>query len=76
MSGWHKGYVWVNGHLLGRYWSLGPQQRLYCPAEWLKQGKNEVFVLDTHRTEPAPIRGCTERNTEVLKETENANNAW
>lgn len=76
MSAWGKGYVWVNGHLLGRYWSLGPQQRLYCPAEWLKQGKNEVFVLDTHRTEPAPIRGCTERNTEVLKETENANNAW
>ncbi|MBQ1960337.1 MAG: hypothetical protein II349_02305, partial [Akkermansia sp.] len=76
MSAWAKGYVWVNGHLLGRYWSLGPQQRLYCPAEWLKEGANEVFVLDTHRTEPAPIRGCTERNTEVLMDTENANNVW
>ncbi|MBR1978334.1 MAG: beta-galactosidase [Akkermansia sp.] len=76
MSAWSKGYVWVNGHLLGRYWSIGPQQRLYCPAEWLKEGKNEVFVLDTHRTEPAPIRGCTERNTEVLIDTENANNVW
>lgn len=76
MSAWGKGYVWVNGHLLGRYWSIGPQQRLYCPAEWLKTGENEVFVLDTHRTIPAAIRGCKERNTEVLKDTQNANNAW
>ncbi len=76
MSVWGKGYVWVNGHLLGRYWSLGPQQRLYCPAEWLRTGKNDIVVLDTHRTTPAPIRGCQSRNTEVLKQTENANNAW
>lgn len=76
MSAWGKGYVWVNGHLLGRYWSLGPQQRLYCPAEWLKEGANEVTVLDTQRHTAAPISGCTTRNTEVLRATENANNVW
>lgn len=26
MSGYTKGYVWVNGHNLGRYWKVGPQQ--------------------------------------------------
>ncbi|GAB2542859.1 beta-galactosidase [Rhodanobacter koreensis] len=57
MSAWDKGYLWVNGHLLGRYWHIGPQQRLYCPASWLHQGKNEVLVLDMHRTEAASVRG-------------------
>jgi beta-galactosidase len=58
MSGWDKGYLWVNGHLLGRYWRIGPQQRLYCPGCWLRPGDNEVLVLDLHRTGAAPIRGA------------------
>ena len=57
MGAWDKGYVWVNGRLLGRYWKLGPQQRLYCPAPWFRQGDNELLVFDMHRTEGAPIRG-------------------
>jgi beta-galactosidase len=57
MSAWDKGYVWVNGHLLGRYWHIGPQQRLYCPAPWLRQGANEILVFDMHRIEPAAIAG-------------------
>ena len=24
MSNWKKGFVWVNGYNLGRYWSVGP----------------------------------------------------
>ncbi|MBD8872929.1 beta-galactosidase [Rhodanobacter sp. DHB23] len=58
MADWAKGYLWVNGHLLGRYWNLGPQQRLYCPAPWLRAGDNEVLVLDLHRTEAAAIRSA------------------
>jgi beta-galactosidase len=59
MSGWDKGYVWVNGQLLGRYWHIGPQQRLYCPAPWLKAGANEIVVFDMHRVDAAPVRGVT-----------------
>lgn len=58
MGRWHKGYVWVNGRLLGRYWNLGPQQRLYCPGPWLRAGDNEVLVFDLHRTVAAPIRSA------------------
>ncbi len=43
---WGKGQVWVNGHALGRFWSIGPQQTLYVPGCWLKKGKNEIIVLD------------------------------
>lgn len=57
LSGWEKGVVWVNGHNLGRYWQIGPQQRLYLPASFLKKGENEVLVFDLHRTEPGTIRG-------------------
>src|SRR5207244_2719875 len=57
MSGFKKGVVWVNGHNLGRYWYVGPQQRLYCPASWLKKGKNTMVVLDMHQHEAAAVKG-------------------
>ncbi|MGO9112578.1 MAG: beta-galactosidase [Thermoguttaceae bacterium] len=62
MSNWKKGVVWVNGHNLGRYWSIGPQQRLYCPAPWLRKGENTVVVLDLELTEPQPLDGKPNRN--------------
>lgn len=46
MRGWGKGVVWVNGHNLGRYWAIGPQQTLYLPGCWLKVGRNEIVVLE------------------------------
>lgn len=55
MTGYKKGIVWVNGHNLGRYWEIGPQKRLFCPAPWLKQGENEILVFDLHQTEAKPI---------------------
>jgi hypothetical protein len=57
MSHYQKGYVWVNGHNLGRYWNIGPQQHLYCPAPWLRRGANEILILDLLQTEPAPVSG-------------------
>jgi beta-galactosidase len=46
-----KGVVFLNGHHLGKYWNIGPQQTIYVPAEWLKKGKNEVIVLDELKTD-------------------------
>ncbi|ACU62840.1 Beta-galactosidase [Chitinophaga pinensis DSM 2588] len=57
MTNFKKGMVWVNGHNLGRYWEIGPQKRLYCPAPWLKKGENVIVVLDQHQLEAATIRG-------------------
>ena len=47
MREWKRGMVWVNGHNLGRYWNIGPQQTLYCPGCWLKLGRNEILILDS-----------------------------
>ncbi|HWV67486.1 beta-galactosidase family protein [Chitinophaga sp.] len=57
MSGYKKGIVWVNGHNLGRYWEIGPQKNLYCPAPWLKKGANEIVVFDLLQETPAPVKG-------------------
>jgi len=59
MTAYTKGVVWVNGHNLGRYWNIGPQQRLYCPAPWLKTGENAIVVFDLHKTAPSPLRGTS-----------------
>jgi beta-galactosidase len=57
VSKWEKGVAWVNGHNLGRYWNIGPQLRLYCPAPWLKKGKNELVIFDLHQLSPKPVKG-------------------
>lgn len=45
-SSWEKGHLWVNGHHVGRFWKIGPQQTLFIPGVWLKKGWNDVIVLE------------------------------
>lgn len=46
LPGSTKGFVWINGFLLGRYWNRGPQASLYLPAPLLVPGRNIVTVLE------------------------------
>lgn len=57
MRSWGKGAVWVNGHSIGKYWQIGPQQTLYVPGPWVKKGKNEVIVFDMEDTGSHRIAG-------------------
>jgi beta-galactosidase len=57
----HKGFVWVNGHALGRAWDVGPQRALYLPGPWLRQGTNEIFVLDLKAAGWPTLRGLDHR---------------
>ena len=77
MSKWSKGTLFVNGHNLGRYWKIGPQYSLYCPAPWLKTGRNQIDIIDMDLDQPRPVRGV-KANVLVDKkvETRNANNDW
>jgi beta-galactosidase len=56
MHNWGKGVVWVNGHNLGRYWYIGPQQTLYVPAEWLKKGQNKITILELLKPEQTTLQ--------------------
>ena len=46
LPGWGKGFVWLNGFLLGRYWAIGPQLTLYAPWPLWHRGENTLVVLE------------------------------
>ena len=68
MSTWGKGMVWVNGHAMGRFWEIGPQQTLFMPGCWLKEGENEILVLDLKGPVKASIKGLKKPILDVLRE--------
>ncbi|CAH3188239.1 unnamed protein product [Porites evermanni] len=55
MKGWTKGVVFINGHNLGRYWNLGPQETLYLPAPWLRKGENELLIFELEKCEAPDV---------------------
>lgn len=50
-KGWNKGHVYMNGYNLGRFWTVGPQLTVYCPAPLLNEGENEIVAFDVFGTE-------------------------
>ena len=73
---WGKGQVYVNGHAMGRIWSIGPQQTLYVPGCWLKKGQNEVIVLDVVGPREPVVWGQAEPELNKLQlEKSNKHNA-
>ena len=64
---WGKGQVYVNGHAMGRIWSIGPQQTLYIPGCWLKKGKNEIIVLDVVGPKETVVWGQAEPELNKLQ---------
>jgi beta-galactosidase len=63
LSGWGKGYAWVNGFGLGRYWSIGPQLGLFTPAPVVTPGRNtlDLLELDAPGVRPPILRPCPVR---------------
>lgn len=55
LSSFGKGVAFLNGHHLGKYWSIGPQQTLYVPAVWLKTGRNQLVLFDEQAGRPHSI---------------------
>ena len=49
-----KGALWINGHPIGRFWNIGPQQTLFVPGPWLHEGTNEIVVFDLAPTTGIP----------------------
>ncbi len=66
MSTWGKGLVWINGHCIGRFWSVGPQQTLYVPGCWLRKGRNDIVVMDIKGPRKAAVKGLDKPNVAEL----------
>lgn len=71
VSGWGKGAVWVNGKSLGKFWQIGPQQTLYLPGPWLKEGENEIVVFEMEDTGCRTLRGLDKPILNVLGKDKN-----
>lgn len=67
MTHWSKGLVWVNGYAIGRYWEIGPQQTLYVPGCWLREGENEIIVFDLASPRENAIEGLRKPILDVLQ---------
>ena len=52
-----KGVLWVNGHLLGRFWNVGPMGSLFLPGAWLQPGENTLVVMDLNGGSGLEVRG-------------------
>ena len=49
-TGLGKGIAWVNGFNLGWYWpTKGPQMTLYVPGPVLREGSNDVLILEVEK---------------------------
>lgn len=65
-----NGYMWLNGHNIGRHWEAGPQREYYLPECWLNFGsRKNVLVMGLRQTangavlkavEIAPYAGAAE----------------
>jgi beta-galactosidase len=58
MRAFGKGVLFVNGRNVGRYWSIGPQEALYVPGAWLRQGENEAIVFETQSVRKPYLAGA------------------
>ncbi|KAM5222666.1 beta-galactosidase-1-like protein 3 [Hipposideros larvatus] len=47
---WNYGFVFINGHNLGRYWYIGPQETLYLPGAWLHPEDNEIILFEKSKS--------------------------
>ncbi len=58
-----NGFLYLNGHALGRWWAVGPQRDFYLPECWLNFGPGQTNVVTTalHATadSAAVVKGAT-----------------
>lgn len=59
VRGWGKGLIWINGFNLGWYWPIiGPQEAHYIPGPLLRDGENEIIMLEVEAT-PSDATGAS-----------------
>ena len=52
ISGARKGQIYLNGHNVGRFWTVGPQEHYYLPEPWLV-GDNELLIFEEEGLTPS-----------------------
>ncbi len=55
ISGTKKGQIYLNGHNVGRFWNIGPQEYYYLPEPWLAD-ENELLIFEEQGHIPSGSR--------------------
>ncbi len=50
-----KGQIFLNGHNVGRFWNIGPQEFYYLPEPWLRP-ENELLIFEEQGSIPSGSR--------------------
>lgn len=56
LDGFTRGFVWINGVLVGRYSSEPPTRTLYVPGPLVRGSRDEVTVLELHTAARPSVR--------------------
>ena len=59
-----NGFLYLNGHAIGRYWQAGPQHDFFLPECWLKFGTDQTNCLALSLR---PVDGGTAVQTAVVE---------
>jgi hypothetical protein len=53
-----NGFLYLNGHALGRYWNVGPQHDFFLPECWLNfgAGKGNVLAMCMRSVDGSPVK--------------------
>jgi beta-galactosidase len=60
LGGMSAGFVWLNGHNLGRYPEKIPVDGIYLPECWINKGDNKIDLFDEDGKLPTSIKLYTE----------------
>lgn len=55
LEGMSRGFVWLNGHNLGRYPEKTPANGIYLPECWIQNGRNTLSIFDEEGNLPAQV---------------------
>ncbi len=58
LGGLYKGQLWLNGHNLGRYWQVGPQEYYKVPTAWLVTDNELLIFEEEPAAHPARVQIC------------------
>ena len=50
-----KGQIFLNGHNIGRFWNIGPQECYYLPGPWMVE-ENELLIFEEQGNIPSQSR--------------------
>jgi len=60
LGGMSAGFVWLNGHNLGRYPEKVPVDGIYLPECWINKGDNTLAIFDEDGKQPTKVELYTE----------------